>query len=172
MLTLLAQDLLPKECSSRIPDVVKSLRHFTLHLQKNSLSHCSFLDTEDLKLKSGLEHCLLAFTSLDTLDENNMFICQSCSDRKYDYVSLLFLHMYTYVGKSKIELCHVSKQILIHKLSPVLILHIKRFIIGRHRVTKDNRKVTFPHVLNMAPFCTKECVEVQLIIAICCTWYL
>ena len=96
LLTLLAQASLPEESSSVIPDVVKSQRHFTLHLQKNSLSHCSFLDTKDLKLETQLEHCLLAFTSLDTLDENNMFICQSCSDRKYDCVSS-FLCMYTYV---------------------------------------------------------------------------
>ena len=67
-----------------------------------------------------------------------------------------------YIGKSDIVLCCVSKQILIHELSPVLILHIKRFSIESlaYRVTKDNRPLPFPFVLDMAPFCTTECIEV------------
>ena len=56
--------------------------------------------------------------------------------------------------------CRVSKQILIHKLSPVLILQMKRFTIGSHTVTKDNSHVSFPRVLDMAPYCTAECLEV------------
>ena len=54
----------------------------------------------------------------------------------------------------------VSKQILIHQLPPVLILHLKRFSIG-HTVTKDNQHVSFSPVLNMAPFCTTDCVWVR-----------
>lgn len=56
---------------------------------------------------------------------------------------------------------------LIDNLSSVLILYIKRFLIGSYHVTKDNRPVDFPQVLDMAPFCTVECVEVQLSISKC-----
>jgi len=64
--------------------------------------------------------------------------------------------------KLPIAECRVSKQILIHQLPPVLILHMKRFSIG-YTVTKDNQHVTFAPVLNMAPFCTTECVQVSTI---------
>ena len=56
-------------------------------------------------------------------------------------------------------LCQVSKQIMIHQLPPVLILHMKRFEIG-YQVTKDNRYVSFPEILNMTPYCTAECLKV------------
>ena len=180
--------------SSEIPEVVKSQRDFNLYLHEKDLSHCSILDPTDLKLETTLEHCLLAYTGLDTLDENNKFICHRCSypDGKYVcvcytmcYKFLLHLHAYiaTYIhnyivlaifdyvyihlGRSDVVPRCVSKQILIHKLSPVLILHIKRFIIGSHRVTKDNHQVSFPRVLDMSPFCTVECVEVRLVNCVC-----
>ena len=74
------------------------------------------------------------------------------------------LNIHTYaVGEPGIVLCRVSKQMLIHKLSPILILQIKRFHIGKHRVTKDSQPISFPRVLNMAPFCTSECVEVRIL---------
>ena len=57
-------------------------------------------------------------------------------------------------------LCRVSKQLMIHQLPPVLILHIKRFDIGHYRVTKDNQYVSFPEILDLAPYCTMKCVEV------------
>ena len=37
---------------------------------------------------------------------------------------------------------------------------MKRFNIGIHEVTKDNRFVYFPPVLDMAPYCTTQCFEV------------
>ena len=74
---------LPSQESSRIPEVVKSQQKFNAHLQERKLSYCSYSDTKDLKLETALEHCLLAFTSIDTLDEDNKFICQACSVGKY-----------------------------------------------------------------------------------------
>jgi len=60
-----------------------------------------------------------------------------------------------------LALCCVSKQIMIHQLPPVLILHIKRFNIGSYRVTKDNTYVSFPPILNVASYCTTDCLEVN-----------
>lgn len=86
------------ESSSKIPEVVKSHEKLNLYLQKNNLSHCSILDTKHLELETTLERCLFTFTGLDTLDENNKFICRSCSysDGKYTcvyYYKLLLLSM-------------------------------------------------------------------------------
>ncbi|XP_065906580.1 ubiquitin carboxyl-terminal hydrolase 16-like isoform X2 [Dysidea avara] len=89
-----------------------------------------------------LEQSLSDFTKLDVLDENNKFICQQCSSAKGDTVE-----------------CRVSKQNLIHHLPPVLILQMKRFNIGFYNVTKDGRHVSFPLVLDMAPYCTSDCIQ-------------
>ena len=74
--------------------------------------------------------------------------------------SVMITYLLTVAQNFQITQCRVSKQILIHKLSPVLILQMKRFTIGSHNVTKDNQHVSFPRVLNMAPYCTTECLEV------------
>ena len=49
---------------------------------------------------------------------------------------------------------------MIHQLPPILILHMKRFEIGFDDVTKDDRHISFPEVLDMAPYCTAECLKV------------
>ena len=50
---------------------------------------------------------------------------------------------------------------MIHQLPPVLILHMKRFEFNINGpVTKDNRHVPFPKILNMAPYCTVKCLKV------------
>ena len=72
------------------------------------------------------------------------------------------IHLFTVAEHFQITQCRVSKQILIHILPPVLILQMKRFSIGSHNVTKDNSYISFPHVLDMAPYCTTECVEVRM----------
>ena len=77
-----------------------------------------------------------------------------------------YLHAYIYFiyhlgNKSEItELQRVSRLILIHDLSPVLILQLKRFSIGSFSVVKDGEYVSFPLVLNMTPYCTSECFQV------------
>lgn len=66
-----------------------------------------------------------------------------------------------YVGNQyEVAEQRVSRLILIHRLPPVLILQLKRFSIDSYSVTKDNKPVSFPLVLNMVPYCTKECVQV------------
>ena len=56
-------------------------------------------------------------------------------------------------------LCQVSKQIMVHGLPPVLILHMKRFELG-YQISKDNRHISFPEILNMTPYCTVKCLKV------------
>ena len=151
------------------------------------------------KFHTDLERCLLTFTDLDVLDEDNKFICKSCTERKHrknseivnnfrDKIFMgdnhiivsskslgltIIIIVYTYVkfvetgdfldddsNEAAYTLCRVSKQLMIHQLPPVLILHIKRFEIGHYRVTKDSRYVSFPEVLNLAPYCTVDCLKV------------
>ena len=59
-----------------------------------------------------------------------------------------------------VALCLVSKQIAIHQLPQVLILHVKRFTIEFDGVFKDTQHISFPFKLNMAPYCTRKCMEV------------
>ena len=77
---------------------------------------------------------------------------------------ILFTYAATDVNEEPV-LCQVSKQIMIHHLPPVLILHMKRFEIGSYDVTKDDRHISFPEILDMAPYCTNECTKVAIDIA-------
>ena len=51
---------------------------------------------------------------------------------------------------------------MIHQLPPILILHMKRFEIGFDDVTKDDRHISFTEILDMAPYCTTECLKVYI----------
>ena len=51
--------------------------------------------------------------------------------------------------------CLVSKQLLIHKLPSILILHMKRFHLGV-RVTKNNNHINFPDKLDVTPYCSSN----------------
>ena len=77
-----------------------------------------------------------------------MYCCASCLEEN---------------GNNEPVLCQVSKQIMIHQLPPVLILHMKRFEIGYYEVTKDCQHISFPEILDMAPYCTTKCLEVTIL---------
>jgi len=49
---------------------------------------------------------------------------------------------------------------MILQLHDVLILHIKRFIIGDVAVTKNNKFLSFSQLLDMTPYCSDECLQV------------
>jgi len=79
----------------------------------------------------------------------------------YIYRTLLCIVLLCLGGGEDAVLCLVTKQIIIHKLPKVLVLHIKRFIIGDYTVHKDSTHVSFPPILNMAPYCSNTCLEVH-----------
>ena len=81
------------------------------------------------------------------------------------YYYMFYLHA---VAKGDTVECRVSKQNLIHHLPPVLILQMKRFNIGFYNVTKDGRHVSFPLVLDMAPYCTSDCIQVSRTVGCMC----
>ena len=59
--------------------------------------------------------------------------------------------------KEETVFAEAEKWFLVQRLPPVLTLHLKRFEQqGMMRVTKNNRHVTFPLILDMAPYCTHD----------------
>ena len=68
---------------------------------------------------------------------------------------------YTPDATSQIGLSEVSKQLSIAYLPEILVFHMKRFNLGL-RVTKSTAIISFPLVLNVAPYCTNTCLEVSV----------
>jgi len=62
-------------------------------------------------------------------------------------------------GSSAIGLCEISKQLSIISLPEILVIHMKRFNFGQQ---KSSKIISFPLILNMAPYCTNTCLEVSL----------
>ena len=59
--------------------------------------------------------------------------------------------------KEETVFAEADKWFLVQRLPPVLTLHLKRFEQqGMMRVTKNNRHMTFPLLLDMAPYCTHD----------------
>ena len=74
--------------------------------------------------------------------------------------------------KEETVFAEADKRFLVQRLPPVLTLHLKRFEQrGMMRVTKNNRHVAFPRLLDMAPFCTCDsevCVCVCVCVCVLC----
>ncbi|XP_065908211.1 ubiquitin carboxyl-terminal hydrolase 16-like isoform X3 [Dysidea avara] len=135
------------QATDNAKDIIYIKSAFQQHLKQNGYHHQTVGVENQPTLEISLENCLSMHTNLDVLDEENKFICQRCTEEKQKSGSGL---------SNEIALCQVSKQLSIHKLPPVLILHIKRFDLGGIFVTKDNRYVSFSEVLDMAPYCTVD----------------
>lgn len=59
--------------------------------------------------------------------------------------------------KEETVFADADKWFLVQRLPAVLTLHLKRFEQqGIMRVTKNNRHVTFPLLLDMALYCTRD----------------
>ena len=53
--------------------------------------------------------------------------------------------------------CDATKQLLIKTLPLVLTLHLKRFLQDGRRCRKNGCHISFPALLNMAPYCVSDC---------------
>uniref|UniRef100_A0A1L8DTN2 Ubiquitin carboxyl-terminal hydrolase n=1 Tax=Nyssomyia neivai TaxID=330878 RepID=A0A1L8DTN2_9DIPT len=85
--------------------------------------------------------CLNNFTALELMTGNNKVGCDACTEK--------------FNGKGgKTINTNATKQFLISSPPAVLILHLKRFQIGpRFMSRKLCKPVTFPTILDIAPFC-------------------
>merc|ERR1719187_2301563 len=87
--------------------------------------------------------CLTNFTAPELLTGSNRIICENCTKiAKQNSID----------GKCEKVKSNASKQMLILSPPAVLTLHLKRFHHVGHNLTKVNRYVQFPLVLDIAPF--------------------
>lgn len=89
----------------------------------------------------SIQSCLNNFTAVELMTGNNKVGCESCTKR--------------FNGeKGKTIYTNATKQFLISSPPAVLILHLKRFQMDpRCMFRKMARLVSFPMVLDIAPFC-------------------
>ena len=91
--------------------------------------------------------CLNQFTSVELMTGNNKVGCDACTQRQNKG------------GDGKTVYTNSTKQLLISSPPPVLILHLKRFMMENFRFKKLQRYVSFPLDLDIAPFCSTKCKD-------------
>ncbi|XP_036392422.1 ubiquitin carboxyl-terminal hydrolase 16 [Megalops cyprinoides] len=105
------------------------------------------------KQECSVQSCLFQFTEVENLTKNNSLLCVTCSRRQSRSKA-------SEGAKEKVY-TDALKQMLISSLPPVLTLHLKRFQQVSYSVCKVNRHVQFPQILDLAPFCSVNCKNVQ-----------
>ncbi len=92
----------------------------------------------------SIQSCLNNFTATELMSGNNKVGCDKCTEM--------------FNGKGgKTYNTNATKQFLISSPPAVLILHLKRFqVYPRYMFRKLQKTVTFPFVLDLAPFCAAK----------------
>uniref|UniRef100_A0A1B0ADX6 ubiquitinyl hydrolase 1 n=1 Tax=Glossina pallidipes TaxID=7398 RepID=A0A1B0ADX6_GLOPL len=91
----------------------------------------------------SVQSCLNNFTAVELMTGNNKVGCETCTKR-----------LSSDDPKAKTVNTNATKQFLISSPPAVLILHLKRFQLGlRCMFRKLTRPVSFPMILDIAPFC-------------------
>ncbi|XP_053951018.1 ubiquitin carboxyl-terminal hydrolase 45 [Anastrepha ludens] len=91
----------------------------------------------------SVQSCLNNFTGVELMTGNNKVGCENCTKR-----------INGTDPKAKTVNTNATKQFLISSPPAVLILHLKRFQLGPRCIfRKLTRAVSFPMVLDIAPFC-------------------
>ncbi|XP_070986848.1 ubiquitin carboxyl-terminal hydrolase 16 [Oncorhynchus clarkii lewisi] len=101
----------------------------------------------------SVESCLYQFTEVENLTQNNSLLCVTCTKRQTKNKAA--------EGSKKNVYTDALKQMLISSPPPVLTLHLKRFQQIGYSVCKVNSHVNFPHILDVAPFCSVICKGVS-----------
>ncbi|XP_038816926.1 ubiquitin carboxyl-terminal hydrolase 16 isoform X1 [Salvelinus namaycush] len=105
------------------------------------------------KQECSVESCLYQFTEVENLTQNNSLLCVTCTKRQTKNKAA--------EGSKKNVYTDALKQMLISSPPPVLTLHLKRFQQIGYSVCKVNSHVNFPHILDVAPFCSVVCKGVS-----------
>ncbi|XP_016007480.2 ubiquitin carboxyl-terminal hydrolase 45 isoform X1 [Rousettus aegyptiacus] len=105
----------------------------------------------------SVQSCLYQFTSMELLMGNNKLLCENCTEKKQKY------QRETSSTEKKTEGAYTNarKQLLISAVPTILILHLKRFHQAGLSLRKVNRHVDFPLMLDLAPFCSATCKNVN-----------
>ncbi|XP_024898404.1 ubiquitin carboxyl-terminal hydrolase 45 isoform X5 [Pteropus alecto] len=106
----------------------------------------------------SVQSCLYQFTSMELLMGNNKLLCENCTEKKHKY------QRETSSTEKKTEGAYTNarKQLLISAVPTILILHLKRFHQAGLSLRKVNRHVDFPLMLDLAPFCSATCKNVNV----------
>ncbi|XP_006899470.1 PREDICTED: ubiquitin carboxyl-terminal hydrolase 16 isoform X2 [Elephantulus edwardii] len=117
---------------------------------------CTLANREAFRTNEwSVEHCLYQFTHNEKLRDANKLLCEVCTRRQYNGPK----------GNVKGERKHIytnaEKQMLISLAPPVLTLHLKRFQQAGFNLRKINKHIKFPEILDLAPFCTLKCKNVE-----------
>uniref|UniRef100_A0A182QHB3 USP domain-containing protein n=1 Tax=Anopheles farauti TaxID=69004 RepID=A0A182QHB3_9DIPT len=114
--------------------------------RQRTLSHADWSNTIAPRYQCedgeySVQSCFNNFTAVELMTGNNKVCCEACTERIN--------------GKNgKSVNTNATKQFLISQPPAVLILHLKRFQVGLRGVFKKlNKPVSFPFVLDIAPFC-------------------
>ena len=143
-----------------------------LHLKKEKFPYRILRCNVETDLEAGLQ----TYFELDVLDEDNKFMCDVCTALRIEkqgkvihivgifcpickppVVHAIYTYLLGYTSNSA-ELCEISKQLSIAFLPEILVIHMKRFNFGQQ---KSSKIISFPLILNMAPYCTNICLEVS-----------
>lgn len=143
-------DAMEQESGDEVPEV----KEYTVINQDPELAfHTLATRAAPEKQESSVQSCLLQFTEVETLTQNNSLLCVACTKRqlKEDKAG----------GSKKNIYTDALKQMLISSPPAVLTLHLKRFQQNGYSICKVNRHVHFPLILDLAPYCAAKCKNVS-----------
>ncbi|KAG1661418.1 Ubiquitin carboxyl-terminal hydrolase 45 [Nymphon striatum] len=98
----------------------------------------------------SVQSCLNQFTAAELLTGSNKFGCENCSKLKAEKNKT--------DSKKETVYSIANKQLLLFSPPAVLTLHLKRFQQVGFNLKKINTHVTFPLLLDLAPFCSSICL--------------
>ncbi|CAB1426734.1 unnamed protein product [Pleuronectes platessa] len=128
-------------------------REYTVVNQDPELAfHTLASRTTPEKMVCSVESCLFQFTEVETLTDNNSLLCVTCTKQRGNKNKA--------AGSKNNVYTDALKQMLISSPPPVLTLHMKRFKQSGHGISKVNRHVQFPLILDLASFCVEKCKNV------------
>ncbi|XP_045400025.1 ubiquitin carboxyl-terminal hydrolase 45 isoform X1 [Lemur catta] len=132
-------------------------KHLRSHSPQNAFQTLSqsYLTTSK---ECSVQSCLCQFTSMELLMGKNKLLCQNCTVKKQKY------QKETSFAEERAEGVYTNarKQLLISAVPAILILHLKRFHQAGLNLRKVNKHVDFPLMLDLAPFCSATCKNVNV----------
>ncbi|KAG8450269.1 hypothetical protein GDO86_002790 [Hymenochirus boettgeri] len=125
-----------------------------------STSFLTLSDRKDLLSQEfSVLSCLYQFTQKESLIGNNQLLCNICTRKEASRPKNN--NNNNKVGEKKFVYTNAKKQMLVSDPPPILTLHLKRFQQNGFNLRKINRHIKFPEVLDLAPFCTVKCKNIQ-----------
>ncbi|XP_034284871.1 ubiquitin carboxyl-terminal hydrolase 16 [Pantherophis guttatus] len=113
---------------------------------------CSLADSNTINIEeNSILHCLNQFTRIEKLCENNKLLCEVCTRNQLCGIKT------NKINSKKYVYTNAKKQMLISLAPPILTLHLKRFQQAGYNLQKVNKHISFPEVMDLAPFCSIKC---------------